>query len=219
MAFDAEFLCPSRPGLPRDPDFFHRANEQNLFLLTPFFDERRYSSGPMYLDPYLANCVKSHIAQIKQHLSSPLPTDGQNFARSAYLALLGLLILLAEPEKGGIASLGYGVAEEMVNYIRQHYADPSLNTEQIAKHFARHRSAIYTAFEFATGFSIKEFLDRYRVFAGKKLLAFTRLPVAEVAIQVGCSNENTFIATFKRVCGTTPGNFRKKLRRQNPAAR
>ena len=45
----------------------------------------------------------------------------------------------------------------------------------------------------------------------KKLLKKTNLNISDVAMLVGYTDSNSFIRAFKKLCGITPGNYRKNI--------
>ncbi|WP_017316610.1 AraC family transcriptional regulator [Mastigocladopsis repens] len=68
-------------------------------------------------------------------------------------------------------------------------------------HFAR-------AFKTATGQPPHRYLTQRRMERAKVLLSVTRLPVAEVAYQVGFYNTSHFTSQFRKATGTTPKAYR-----------
>lgn len=69
-------------------------------------------------------------------------------------------------------------------------------------HFAR-------AFKTATGESPHRYIMQRRIERAKILLSVARLTVAEVAYQVGFSNQSHFTAQFRKAIGMTPKQFRE----------
>jgi AraC family transcriptional regulator len=68
-------------------------------------------------------------------------------------------------------------------------------------HFARR-------FKRAVGMAPHQYLIRRRVERAKALLAFTDLPIADIALAVGCANQSHFSAVFHRATGATPQSYR-----------
>jgi AraC family transcriptional regulator len=69
-------------------------------------------------------------------------------------------------------------------------------------HFAR-------AFKTATGESPHRYIMQRRIERAKILLSVAQLTVAEVAYQVGFSNQSHFTAQFRKAVGITPKQFRE----------
>jgi AraC family transcriptional regulator len=70
-------------------------------------------------------------------------------------------------------------------------------------HFAR-------AFKTAIGEPPHRYVMNRRIERAKVLLSATRLSIAEVAYQVGFSNQSHFITQFRKVLGLTPKQFRDR---------
>ena len=63
-------------------------------------------------------------------------------------------------------------------------------------------------FKEAMGVAPHQYVVRRRVERAKELLADTDLPIAEIALKVGCASQSHFSALFHRVTGLTPQNYR-----------
>ena len=58
------------------------------------------------------------------------------------------------------------------------------------------------------GTSFQALLDRTRHYLARELLRNTRVPLTDVALQLGFSEPSTFFRAFKKWEGMTPGQFR-----------
>lgn len=67
-------------------------------------------------------------------------------------------------------------------------------------------------FKRSTGLAPHQYVIRRRLERAKQLLQNTRLPIAEVALAVGCANQSHFSALFHKATGVTPLAYR--LRRE-----
>ena len=68
------------------------------------------------------------------------------------------------------------------------------------------------AFKQSTGTSPHQFVLSKRIERARSLLNTTDLPVAQVALECGFSNQSHFTAAFHRATGATPALFRRGLR-------
>jgi AraC family transcriptional regulator len=75
-----------------------------------------------------------------------------------------------------------------------------VHPHHLARAFRRHRGA-----------SVGGTLRRLRAERGAELLRGP-LPLAEVALRVGFSDQSHFTRCFGRVYGTTPGAYRRRVR-------
>ena len=59
------------------------------------------------------------------------------------------------------------------------------------------------------GITAIEYLMQYRITIAKKHLAFTDVPIKDIANMVGFKTVQHFNRIFKEITGTTPAEFRK----------
>lgn len=98
-----------------------------------------------------------------------------------------------------------GKVEGILDYIRSNYAgDITLDT--IARDLSMSRSQLSQIFKNATGFSIGDYIIMYRV---KRACALLRsgMSVHEAGLAVGFGTTASFIRTFKKRMGCSPGRF------------
>lgn len=65
------------------------------------------------------------------------------------------------------------------------------------------------AFKYSTGASPHQFVVAKRIELARSMLNTTELPVAQVALECGFSNQSHFTAAFHRATGLTPAHFRR----------
>lgn len=68
-------------------------------------------------------------------------------------------------------------------------------------HFAR-------VFKETTGMAPHQFLMSRRIDFAKRLLRDGQLPLADIAVRIGCANQSHFSTLFHRITGTTPARYR-----------
>jgi DNA-binding NarL/FixJ family response regulator/AraC-like DNA-binding protein len=92
-------------------------------------------------------------------------------------------------------------------YIREHYGNPGLNLQDIARY--NNVSKNHLSFEFTreTGETISGFLTRTRIREAEKLIMETSLKIYEIAEKTGYLNVETFTRAFKRITGKCPSRF------------
>lgn len=102
---------------------------------------------------------------------------------------------------------------EMKSYIEEHFSDPDLSLKHLSDRFQI--SGKYASYLFKMEFDMKfvDFLVHLRMERAEKLLLETKLPIQDIALQIGYANSITFGRVFKRTYGVAPGDYRKlKLR-------
>jgi len=68
-----------------------------------------------------------------------------------------------------------------------------------------------TAFRMATGHTPHEWLTVQRIQRAKALLRDPTLSITEIALTVGYQTSSAFAATFRKIAGVTPTEFRRSL--------
>jgi AraC family transcriptional regulator len=91
------------------------------------------------------------------------------------------------------------VQENMVEDIS--FRDVAAHLRMSAYHFAR-------MFKQSTGESPHRYIVRCRIERAKALLSEARLPISDVAFEVGYRSQSHFTTCFGRLTGVTPGAFR-----------
>ncbi len=103
-----------------------------------------------------------------------------------------------------------GISKKIAEYIDAHYADQQLSIEMIAKALHFSESHISKSFKSETKQSIKQYITLVRVEKAKNLLIQNNMKVNEVGRAVGYTNPQSFILSFKKHVGITPGEFRQR---------
>jgi len=85
-----------------------------------------------------------------------------------------------------------------------------LTIEELAAMFHVGTTKLKTDFKKITGTTVHSFRLRQQVHNARVLLASTKLPMAQIAIDCGFTDESHLVRAFRKEHGTTPGAFRKK---------
>ncbi|MGE7981896.1 AraC family transcriptional regulator [Solibacillus sp. NPDC093137] len=98
--------------------------------------------------------------------------------------------------------------DKIKDYINDNYTN-EVSLDKIAQHLGHSKNYICKSFKENTGMTINLYLNKIRIEQATQLLVRTNLDITEVSNNVGYNNIYHFIKTFKKIVGTTPGNFRK----------
>lgn len=144
--------------------------------------------------------------------------------RIAFLEIESRLLRFAEAvprdvadgrvHKGGqltIETGGLKHAEQMALFIAQHYTE-KISAEQISKAAGLHPNYAMGVFKKALGITLIECLTQHRVFHAQRLLATTNDKIIEVGLDSGFTSLSRFHEAFKRLCGCSPKEYRKRHR-------
>lgn len=97
---------------------------------------------------------------------------------------------------------------QVLAYIKKHFDDPDLNLSQTAQKFGMTPSYLSSIFKAQTGKSIVDVIRAERIAKAQQLLE-QGISVSDVAQQVGFRDRTSFIRTFKKCTGLTPGSVKK----------
>lgn len=99
--------------------------------------------------------------------------------------------------------------ENICQYIQSHYEDNDLNITMIGDHFDMKAAYLSKLFKEQTGEGLLDYINKIRIDRAKLALKQPDSQIVDVADAVGYSHVNTFIRTFKKYEGITPGKFKE----------
>lgn len=102
-----------------------------------------------------------------------------------------------------------GLIGEVSAFINEHYADPDLNVSVLGQRFDMKPTYLSKLFKDYAGDGLLEMINRKRIERAKQLMAEKRLTVSEAAGRSGFNDVGTFIRTFKKIEGITPGKYKE----------
>ncbi|MCA1292160.1 helix-turn-helix domain-containing protein [Paenibacillus sp. alder61] len=102
--------------------------------------------------------------------------------------------------------------EDILAVLEAKCLDPNCSLQLMADHFGMSVSNFSHHFKKTVGQNFKETLDRLRIQKSAQLLRESEEALDAIAVQVGFTNTSSFIRTFKKIVGTTPGQYRQTHR-------
>ena len=108
-------------------------------------------------------------------------------------------------------SKNFKLANEIQEYININYCDSNFSLIMLADYFKLSSSYLSRFYKDQFGYTISEYLQKKRVEAAKELLRSTGNNIVDIAEELGFGNVHSFINTFKKHEGITPGEFRSKI--------
>lgn len=100
---------------------------------------------------------------------------------------------------------------EVKDYIDTHFKEP-ITLELLAQQAHQNKFYVAHSFKDAYGMSPIKYLMNRRVEESKYLLEETDVSVGQIASITGFSSASHFSQAFRRVTGTTPNDYRKRMR-------
>jgi YesN/AraC family two-component response regulator len=93
-------------------------------------------------------------------------------------------------------------------FIHEHYAG-HISRTTLARHVALSEDYLTSCFRKELGVTPIAYINRYRVYQAKQLLADPRKSITEIALEVGFSDSGYFSRVFRREVGLSPEAYRR----------
>lgn len=101
--------------------------------------------------------------------------------------------------------------EALIELVHSHFGE-ALSLARLGKLAGMHPSTAETAFRRALGVSVNEYLLRYRLAQALHRLADSDEAILDIAFACGFGSASRFYGVFKQRTGTTPRQFRARMR-------
>ena len=188
------------------------ATTHDMFLLKPFIDKA-------YVVPIVAVQVEK-IAHAADYMLAEL-TQQRDWYWSCRGRSYFMEIILCLERMYGL--IGYGMTQygtdpaptilsprlrEAILYIEGHY-DERIVLSDIVRSTGVNHTTLTALMKRELGCTVIGDVMRYRITVAKKQLAFTEVPIKDVANMVGFKTVQHFNRIFKEHTGTTPAEFRR----------
>lgn len=102
-----------------------------------------------------------------------------------------------------------GLINDIEKYIKERYSDKNLSLIDLADEFGYAPTYLSRYIKQNLGVGFGELLPRIRLENAKRLLLSSKLQISEISNMTGHASLNSFIRTFKRIEGLTPGQYRE----------
>jgi AraC-like DNA-binding protein len=159
------------------------------------------------LDPvvyHLGMTLKATLEQI--HHTSKIFLDHVLHALNCHFVFsYGGVRLSAPPFRGGLSSLQMRRATELL----EAHLDGNITLQQVAEACELSASHFARAFKQTFRKPPYRWLIERRVTRARDLMTNSRLPLADIAIQSGFTDQSALNRSFKRIHGVTPGMWRR----------
>ena len=100
------------------------------------------------------------------------------------------------------------LCEEIVQYIKDNYPDPTLCMASVSKQFGVSERFVYNAVMETTGINVSNFLAQCRMQQAAMLLRDTDENISAIAEKCGYPVESTFYRNFKKYYRMTPAEYK-----------
>ena len=188
------------------------ATTHDMFMLKPFIDKA-----------YIIPIADTQVEKIEH--SADYMLEELEEQRDWYWSCRGrsyfMEIIIALERMYGL--IGYGLTHQKsdntpiiknpklrdaVLYIEGHYGE-NITLHDISANAGINHTTLTVIMKEELGCTAIEYLMKYRITVSKKQLAFTDVPIKDIANMVGFKTVQHFNRIFKEHTGTTPAEFRK----------
>ena len=188
------------------------ATTHNMFMLKPFIDN--VYTIPIISD--LLNKIEHSAIYMTQELEEQRDWYWSCRGRSYFME-----IIIALERMYGL--MGYGMnrhkpdnvpviknprLRDAIIYIENHYNE-NISLSDISFNARLNQSALTKLMKEENGCTAIKYLTKYRISVSKKQLAFTDVPIKDIANMVGFKTVQHFNRIFKENVGSTPAEYRK----------
>ena len=141
--------------------------------------------------------------------------DSDNYVRDMQICekLLALLTLLMQeswhPEAVRAGGAKRQNLQEIKDYLDAHYGE-KITLDALAEQFYINKFYLTRVFKEQFGQTVTGYLMQLRITQAKRLLRFSDKNIEVIAQECGMSDANYFSRIFKKVEGTTPGQYRRQ---------
>lgn len=132
--------------------------------------------------------------------------------RHHLLQMFYLLLKDAKPSKQSAQSTKSSVIKTVLDYMKQHYQEP-ISLQQLAKEAHVSKEYLCRLFHRVSGYSLMDYLNRYRIRQSTFLLLQTEDRISDIALSCGFSHSSYFGKLFLDYIGCTPTEYRKRYQK------
>lgn len=105
--------------------------------------------------------------------------------------------------------------QEVLEWIRNHY-NQDISLDDVAAQMGLSATYASKQIKAYTGMNVVNYINTLRIEHAKELLAGTKMSSNEIGAYVGFRYSQSFIRTFRKVVGMTPGNYRSLHQKGEP---
>ncbi|MCU6794029.1 AraC family transcriptional regulator [Paenibacillus sp. WQ 127069] len=190
-----QFFDGIRAGL------YARKELDNLMNYMIFFLQKEFTDLPADVQKIWTNAVQDKLQKAVDEWDSL--DELQHMLRSVLTETTEAVATLRE------MSSNYMLIRKIKLYMEEHYKNPDLSLLHLSDVFHVHMKQISRTFKEEIGENFIDYLTRIRTEHAKELLVHSDYSIQEITVRIGYLHPNTFIRSFKKLVGQTPGDFRK----------
>ncbi len=183
-------------------------------LAEKLLDEYQLGSG----DKVVLNAqgLEQDFREMLEHVSDSTVAQSRIFDWAA-VDFLEMLIKLSDIDKlrsqnNGELMSAQDEMNRLIEYITMNQRR-LVSNQELADHIFRSKNYVIKRFCTEFGVTPYEYQIQQKIFSARNLLENTKLSVKEITDLIGYGDQHYFSAMFKKRCGISPAQYRKKVQR------
>ena len=211
---EAGIIYPIQPGRVHGLRYDQSGMAHDSLMFSPEFMEQALASCGLenreFLEPFpMTGEILAELRALLSLLRKPSVNEEALRCRAMLVAILlserGLKKMPCMP---GGNRYGKGIRATTL-YINDHFDWP-LTLDGLARMAGHSKSSFIAVFKGANGLTPMAYVQKLRINQAKFMLERAKPSIERVAAQCGYPKVSSFSAQFKRVCGITPSEYRRR---------
>jgi AraC-like DNA-binding protein len=178
-----------------------------LFMLEPAFRRAHRFSSRLHLNRSDLGAAGSIVHRIEEESASR--SEGYETVLLSLLVQLMVFVSRRYGENKATEARALLRVGQLISTLEQNFTQP-WTVDQMARFVHLSRSSLMRTFRQATAQAPIDYLISLRIEVAMRLLQQTGKSMTDIALDSGFADSNYFARQFRRVCGCTPSDFRKR---------
>lgn len=180
-------------------------------------NDLNYFSFKTYLFNIANVIIRSAESVLSEEMLSKLLDDfGVSFKQEDYHSISKTLdnaiVYITEKYKEKMNSSNKRLNLSITQYIENKISDSQLSSDMIAEKMKLNCVYLRRFFKEQNGITLWDFINMKRIEMAKNLLITTNVSIKNISLTCGYISISTFVRTFKKFSGMTPGHYRNLYR-------
>lgn len=198
--------------LLRSNEYSDIATTHDMFMLKPFINKSYVIPISVSQIERIERSVEYMKEELEQQRDWYWSCRGRSYFMEIIIALermYGLIEYGISHQKSDILPIiENSKLRDVLLYIESHYSE-HLTLSDISQNVGINHTTLTALIKKELGCTAKDYLMKHRVTIAKKQLAFTEIPIKDIADRTGFKTVQHFTRVFKKHTGQTPADFRK----------
>ena len=152
----------------------------------------------------LVNECSSHKQELLERSGSLFDAAAQSPPWELFQRLRECFLITADAYGAHEEARGDGQVRRILDYVNEHFTDPQLSLTSVAAAFHITEPYLSRIFKQGAGENFSKYVERLRAERARMLIREHKLPLSEIAQQVGYNSPQVFRRAYKRVFSVSP---------------